>query len=249
MVEPVAEHLAGAAVGCGDPTAPHTGDAEAAGIGEVRQCHAPRPEFRDEWALTEDHIPRLEEWGRTVQRPPVPNPTFPEIAGGAPDAVVSEALGMQLLQVTQQRHRLDRGLALEDRQQILFPDLGQRVRAKSFGNGRPRSILPDHPTGAMAGADRRRCPPAIALGGALAEAGAGGGGALAVDVAIMPVEAHLLVVDGVVRDPGRQPHPGLRRNRDHERTRTAKSRATASPSNVPQAVKRCPPASTTSTRP
>ena len=47
--------------------------------------------------------------------------------GGAPDAVVSEALGMQQLQVTQQRHRLDRGLALEDRQQILFPDLGQRV--------------------------------------------------------------------------------------------------------------------------
>jgi hypothetical protein len=47
-----------------------------------------------------------------VQRPPVSNPTFQ----GAPDAVVSEALGMQQLQVTQQRHRLDRGLALEDRQ-------------------------------------------------------------------------------------------------------------------------------------
>jgi len=60
---------------------------------------------------------------------------------GAPDAVVSEALGMQQLQVTQQRHRLDCGLALEDRQQILFPDLGQRVRAKVFGNGRPRSTL------------------------------------------------------------------------------------------------------------
>ncbi len=138
-----------------------------------------------------------------MQRPPVADPAFPKIAGGgAPDAVVGEALGMQQLQVTQQRHCLDRGLALEDRQQILFPDLGQRVRAKSFGNARPRSTLPDHPPKAMAAADRHRCPPAIALGGALAEAGPGGGGALAVGVAIMHVEAHLLVVDGVARQDG-----------------------------------------------
>ena len=64
---------------------------------------------------------------------------------------------MQQLQVTQQRHRLDRGLALEDRQLILLPDLGQRVRAKSFGNGQPRSILPDRPPETSAGADRCRC--------------------------------------------------------------------------------------------
>ena len=52
-----------------------------------------------------------------------------------------------------------------------------------------------------------------------------------------------------VRHAGREPNPGLRRNRDHDRTSTARSRATASPSKAPWTFRRCPPAKTISTRP
>ena len=79
VVEPVAEHLAG------------DSDAEAAGIGEIRQCHAPRL-----GALTEDHIPKAPGMGPRRAAPASPEPDVPQWARGAPDAVVSEALGAML---------------------------------------------------------------------------------------------------------------------------------------------------------
>ena len=63
VVEPVVEHLAG------------DSDAEAAGIGEVRQCHAPRL-----GALTEDHIPKAPGMGPRRAAPASPEPDVPQWA-------------------------------------------------------------------------------------------------------------------------------------------------------------------------
>jgi hypothetical protein len=63
-----------------------------------------------------------------VQRPPRPDAPL----DGAADAIVLEAVGVQPLEVAQQRDRLDGGVVGQDREQIALPDLGERI-----GDGAP----------------------------------------------------------------------------------------------------------------
>jgi len=150
------------------------GDAELAGVGEVRERHA-----AGLGALAEDDV-----LGRALQRAPCAHPALERAA----DAVVGEAVGIEPLQVAQQRHRLHGGVVVEDRQQLALPDLGERIR---HGAPAPRAFLGRQ---TAAGLDPAR--------GALAEAGADGGGALAVMTTVVHVDSQLLVVDGSARHGG-----------------------------------------------
>ena len=149
-------------------------DAELARVGEVGQRQAPG--FR---ALAEDHVPR-----RAVERAPVADPPLERM----PDAVVGERLRVDHPQMTEQRDRLHGGIALEDRQQQRLPHLGERI-----GDG-PAALDPALRWRAGVGLE--------APGGAFAEAGAGGGEALAVTGAVLHVRSHLLVGDGSARHVG-----------------------------------------------
>ena len=119
-----------------------------------------------------------------MERAPVAHPPLQRPA----DAVVGEGVGVGHLQMAQQRHRLHGGVALEDRQQHRLPDRLERI-----GNGAPALGL------ALRRQARIGVDPAS---GALAEPGPGGGGALAVTMAVLHVRSHLLVGDGFARHGG-----------------------------------------------
>ena len=87
--------------------------------------------------------------------------------------------------MAQERDRLHRGVALQDRQHHRLPDLGERV-----GDG----------AAALSAPLRGETGVALeATGGALTEAGAGGGEALGVTGTVVHVQSHLLVGDGFAR--------------------------------------------------
>jgi len=150
------------------------GDAALCGVGKVRQRHAARL-----GRLAEDHVARGAVERTPVAYPPLQRPS---------DAVVGEGVWIVHLQMAQQRHRLDGGIALQDRQRRRLPYSLERI-----GNGAPTLRLA---LGRQAwiGVDPAR--------GALAEPGAGGDGALAVTKAVLHVRSHLLVGDGFARHGG-----------------------------------------------
>ena len=116
----------------------------------------------------------VSEWvRRPVQGAPVAHPPLQRAA----DPVVGESVGITQLQMAQERDRLHRGVALEDRQQHRFPNRDERI-----GNGAPVLGL------ALRRQARIGVDPAS---GALAEPGAGGGAALAVTKTVLHVRSHI----------------------------------------------------------
>jgi hypothetical protein len=179
------------------------GDGEVRGVGEVGQRHA-----AGLGRLAEDDVPLRAVQGAPVAHPPLQGP---------PDVVVGEGVRVGHLQVAQQGDGLHRRVVLEDRPQQRLPDRGERV-----GDG-AAALGP-----ALGGQAGIGLDPA---GGALTEAGPGGGGALAMTTSVSHVGSHLLVGGGFARHVGtsvwrqRSPsyrpaaastprhHPGSRRSR------------------------------------
>ena len=97
-------------------------DVEIVGDGEVRQ---PKPAWR--MFLREVDL----AFG-TVHGPPLPQPTLQ----GAKHALVIVA-GMTTLQLFEQRHRVEFGVDLQQRNDFGVPDIGQRIVARSPAPLRP----------------------------------------------------------------------------------------------------------------
>jgi hypothetical protein len=144
------------------------GHAQLGGVGEVRQGHAARL-----GRLSEDHVPL-----RAVQGAPVADPALERSA----NTVVREGIRIGHLEMPQTRHRLDGGVALEDRHEHRLPDRLERI-----GNG-----------AAPVGLALRRWAGIRleATGSTLAEPCSGGCATLAVMTTVGHVDSHLLVGDG-----------------------------------------------------
>jgi hypothetical protein len=94
---------------------------QLARISEVRQGHASWLE-----CLAKDHVAL-----RSVQGAPVADTPFQSAA----HAVVRKSVWIAQLQVPQQGHSLDGGIALEDRQEHRFPNCFERVGHRSASGG------------------------------------------------------------------------------------------------------------------
>jgi hypothetical protein len=144
------------------------GHAEAGGVGEVGQA---LPAGR--MLLAEDHLP-----GRAVQGAPGAHPALQ----GAPQSVPI-ALGVASLHLLQQGDGPQAWVGLQEREDVALPDPGQGVGDRAAGPG------------PGLGSGRRSLAALDAAGGALAEAGLGGGEALGVVASELHVELHLLACD------------------------------------------------------